>query len=192
MRILLVFILSLFAAAIVSAQEATPEETPEPYTLAEESHQLDWFIGAWSVDSRYLLDPATEEWFEETVTSTIEPIIGGFALMERYTGTFAGTPIDAVSIRTYNSAIGKWQQRWLDNTSPGFAAYTGQYADGEFIAYADRGYSPEIEGGTEKETGAREIFFDIEADRFSWRWETTADGGATWTTVWTLEYTRVS
>jgi hypothetical protein len=196
MRILVALFVALFAVTVASAQDATdeptPEATPEPYTLAEEVHQLDFFIGSWDVQSRLLMDADTDEWMEETVTSTVEPIIGGFALLEHFDGTYGGTPIQGVSLRIYNSSIGKWQQRWTDNTSPGFAAYTGQFADGQFIAYADRGYSPEVEGGMDeaKQNGLREIFFDIEPDRFSWRLESTSDGGETWTVVWTLEYTR--
>ncbi|MEP7290409.1 MAG: DUF1579 family protein [Chloroflexota bacterium] len=196
MRILIALLLSLFTAAVVSAQDMTPEPTaeptPEPYVLTDANHQLDWFIGSWDVQSRLLIDSDTDQWMEETATSTVEPIIGGFALLERFDGTYGGTPIQAVSVRIYNSSISKWQQRWTDSTSPGFAPYTGQFIDGEFIAYSDSGYSPEIEGGTgeDKTVGAREVFFDIEEDHFSWRWETSYDGGETWDAVWTLEYTR--
>jgi len=196
MRVLIALLLSLFAVAAVSAQsEMTPEPTPEAtavaYTLPEESHQLDWFIGTWNVKSRILVDPATDQWAEDNVSSTIKSIIGGFALQESFTGSLAGTPIDAISVRTFNSSIGKWEQRWLDNTSPGFAEYTGEYADGQFIGYSNRGYSPEVEGGAAKQRGTREVFFNITPNEFSWRLETTTDGGATWTVVWTLEYTRV-
>lgn len=192
MRIFVALLIAVFAVSVASAQDATPEATPEPYTLPEEMQQLDFFIGSWDVQSRILMDAETDEWMEETVISTVEPIIGGFALLEHFDGMYGGAPIQGVSLRTFNSSIGKWQQRWIDNTSPGFAAYTGQFMDGEFIAYADRGYSPEVDGGMDeaKQNGLREIFFDIESDRFSWRLESTSDGGETWMTVWTLEYTR--
>lgn len=197
MRIAFVLIISLLIAVAVSAQsDTTPEPTPEatavPYTLPEEAHQLDWFIGTWKVDSRYLNDPATNQWLEDTVSSTIKPIIGGFALQESFTGSLAGAPIDAISVRTFNSSIGKWEQRWLDNTSPGFAEYTGEFKDGMFTGYSNRGYSPEIEGGDSKQRGTREVFFNIMPDHFSWRLETTTDGGKTWTVIWTLEYSRVA
>lgn len=178
---------SLFAIA-TDAQDATEEAMmAEP---PAESHQLDWFIGEWEVQSRLKMSDDPEEWLEETVQSTVTPIIGDFALMETYTGTFGGTPIDAVSLRTYNSNIGKWQQRWIDNTSPGFAHYTGEYADGQFIGTSDASFKSEEEGGRGENNGTREVFYDIEDDRFSWRLETTTDGGETWMPVWYLEYTR--
>ena len=195
MKIVLVLLLTLAITAAVSAQsdmtaEPTPEATAMAYTLPEEAHQLDWFIGTWNVESRYLNDAATDQWIEDSVSSTIQPIIGGFALQEGFTGMLVGAPIDAISIRTYNSTLGKWEQRWLDNTSPGFAEYTGQFKDGMFIGYSNRGYSPEIEGSESKLRGTREVFFDIMPDHFSWKLETTTDSGKTWTVIWTLEYTR--
>jgi hypothetical protein len=36
----------------------------------------------------------------------------------------------------------------------------------------------------------RELFFDIENDRFSWKYETSEDGGRTWTLSWSLAYQR--
>ncbi len=195
MRLIVALIISLIAVASVSAQgEATPEPTPEatpaPYVLTDAHHQLDWFIGTWDVQSRVLMNADTDEWLDETATSTVEPVIGGFALLERYEGSYGGAPIQGMSVRIYNTSTERWHQRWTDNTSPGFAPYTGQFADGQFVAYSDNGYSPEVDGGTEKQRGLREIFFDIEEDHFSWRLEQTTDGGMSWTTVWTLEYTR--
>jgi hypothetical protein len=73
----------------------------------------------------------------------------------------------------------------------GFANWTGDWHadDNEFIGYSNRAFD---EDGNHNERGAREVFFDIEADRFSWRYEVTEDSGETWEEVWTLEYTRKS
>jgi hypothetical protein len=166
----------------------------EAVSPPEEIHQLDWFVGEWEIVSRYLMDEEADEWIEESVVSTVSPIIGGFALLETFTGTFAGTPIDAISVRTFNTNLGKWEQRWLDNTgSVGFAEYTGAWDEetGEFIGYNNRAFKSEEDGGRGVENGSREVFFNIEEDRFSWRWERSTDGGETWTVLWTLEYTRV-
>ena len=38
----------------------------------------------------------------------------------------------------------------------------------------------------------RMVFTDIAADRMTWRWERTADGGASWTPAMILEYRRAS
>jgi hypothetical protein len=46
--------------------------------------------------------------------------------------------------------------------------------------------------GSLKDSAAREMFYDIEADRFSWKYERTEDGGKSWRAIWTLAYTRQS
>ena len=184
---LLIMSLGVFMTLAARAQDGEFAQVPE------ESHQMDWFIGEWEVASRYLVSTDPEEWVEDTVTSTIQPVVGGFALMETFKGTLTGLPIDGLSVRTYNSDLGKWEQRWIDNTgSVGFAEYTGEWneEEGEFTGYSNRSFKPEDQGGRGEEAGTREIFFDIEEDRFSWRLEQSSDGGETWTTVWTLEYTR--
>jgi hypothetical protein len=185
--VLMTLALGVFMTLPANAQD-------EAVSPPEEIHQMDWFVGEWEVESRYLIDPEADEWIEESVVSTVSPIIGGFALLETFTGSLGGAPIDAISVRTYNTNLGKWEQRWLDNTNAtGFAEYTGEWNDetGEFIAYSNRSFTPEDEGGRGENNGAREVFFDIEDDRFSWRWETSNDDGETWTVLWTLEYTRV-
>ena len=183
--VLTTLILGAFMMLSANAQAVSPPE---------EIHQLDWFIGEWQVESRYLIDEEAGEWLEESATSTVSPIIGNFALLETYTGMLGGTPIDAISVRTYNTNLGKWEQRWIDNTgSVGFAEYTGEWNEetGEFIGYNNRAFTAEEDGGRGVQNGVREVFFNIEDDRFSWRWERSTDGGDTWTVLWTLEYTRV-
>ncbi|MBC7811251.1 MAG: hypothetical protein H7175_08895, partial [Burkholderiales bacterium] len=60
----------------------------------------------------------------------------------------------------------------------------------EFTGISNQSFVPQDEGGPGQDIGIREVFFDIEADRFSWRLERTTDGGDTWNVIWTLEYTR--
>lgn len=177
----------LFVVSAASAQEVSPVPAPPA-----EFHQMDWFIGEWSVVSRYRTSIDPEVWDETTLVSTIRPILDGYALLETFTGPLLSTAYDAISIRTYNPALGKWEQRYLDNSGTGYAEYTGEWNEeaGEFVAYGNRSFKPQSEGGRGELSGAREVFFDIEDDRFSWRWETSSDGGETWSVVWTLEYTR--
>jgi hypothetical protein len=176
---------TMLLAVLVRGQEATP--VPEP---PAEIQQLDWFIGDWDVASRVKMSDDPEEWLDETAVSSVHPTISGYALLETFTGMLGGAPIEGISVRTYNSNLGKWEQRWLDNTSPGFAEYTGEYADGQFIGTSNRSFKPEDTGGRGEQSGVREIFYDIEEDRFSWRLEVTDDGGETWEPIWYLEYTR--
>lgn len=198
--ILLLTLPLVFVVVPAGAQDAATEEAPEvmideetglPMPTAEQ-HQLDWFVGDWDVASRLLMDADNDEWLEETVTSTVTPMIGGHALLETFSGTYGGDAFEGISVRTYNATLGKWEQRWTDISGGGFAEYTGEWNDetSEFIAYSNRSFVPEADGGPGAEIGVREVFFNIEQDRFSWRLERTADGGDTWRVIWELEYTR--
>jgi hypothetical protein len=35
-------------------------------------------------------------------------------------------------------------------------------------------------------------FSDIEDDRFAWSWESSVDGGDTWSSLWELQYERAA
>lgn len=166
-----------------------PADTlPIPAPPAESS-QLDWFIGEWDVFSRMRTSTEPEQWAEDTVTSTVTPILHHFALLETFVGALGGQALEGISIRTYNTAINRWEQRWLDTTRSAFAEYTGDFKEGQFIGYANTSFKDDsrIELA---DKATRELFFDIAPDRFSWRLEGSRDGGQTWNVVWTLEYTR--
>ena len=45
-------------------------------------------------------------------------------------------------------------------------------------------------GRNGKAVTLRMVFFHVAADAFDWRWERSADGGKTWTVLWSIHYTR--
>ncbi len=154
---------------------------------ADTMQQLDWFIGQWDVLSRSLQADGT--WLEETVTAEHTYILGGHVIFEHFFGPLFGEPFEAWSLRKFNPQADQWEQRWVDTSPGGFADWTGQWdaAARTFTGYANRGRNAD---GTLSEKAAREVFFDIEADRFQWQYERTADAGQTWEIAWTLTYTR--
>jgi hypothetical protein len=36
----------------------------------------------------------------------------------------------------------------------------------------------------------RMVFYEIERDRFKWRWESSSDEGQMWNLQWQIDYTR--
>lgn len=177
--------LSLFAAATTAQEDMTVPDLSAP---DEHMQQMNWFIGDWDVVSRYKQENG--EWLEENVTSFNSYIIGGNVIFEHFIGPLFNEPFEAWSLRKYNVNTEKWEQRWVDNTAGGFANWTGTWdeATQEFIGYANRSFN---EDGTLKETAVREVFFNIEEDRFQWRYEQSSDTGQTWEITWTLDYTRM-
>src|SRR5579872_5928455 len=115
---------------VMSSDIYSPADTlPIPAPPAE-ARQLDWFIGEWDVMSRMRISTDPEKWADDSVTSTVTPILARYALMETFSGTLGGQALEGVSIRTYNTTINRWEQRWLDTTRSAFAEYTGDFKDG--------------------------------------------------------------
>ncbi|MBL8134076.1 MAG: DUF1579 family protein [Anaerolineae bacterium] len=160
-------------------------ELPPPN---EHMQDLSWFIGEWDVTSRMLMDAGTGEWLEEPLHTVHTYEMGGHIIFEHFFGPLGGEPFEAWSLRKYNENSGKWEQRWVDTAPGGFANWIGSYADNQFIGYAMRFINDD--GSIKDQTAYREVFDNITEDGFSWRFEQTEDGGATWTVTWTLEYVR--
>lgn len=162
---------------------------PELSAPDERMQQMKWFIGDWDVVSKYKDDKGA--WVEERVTSFNEYIIGGNVIFEHFIGPVFGKPFEAWSLRKFNPTVGKWEQRWVDNTAGGFANWTGSWDDATqvFTGYANRSFNDD---GTLRDVAVREIFSDITENSFAWRYEQTNDGGKSWDVTWTLDYRRMA
>lgn len=158
---------------------------PDPHM-----RELAWFIGEWHVQSRMLTDPANDRWLEETLHTRHTYELGGHLIFEHFFGPLNGEPFEAWSLRKYNPTSGKWEQRWVDTSPGGFANWLGSYdaASHTFTGYAQRFLDDD--GQIKGDKAHREIFDHITDDSFSWRFESTEDGGQTWRVGWTLEYRR--
>jgi hypothetical protein len=73
---------------------------------------------------------------------------------------------------------GTWRQTWADNQG-GFIVLAAQ-VDGEKKMFVTAG----------KESFQRMVFSNIKKDSFTWDWESTTDGGKTWSLAWRIEYER--
>ncbi len=151
-------------------------------TPVEEIHQLDWFIGEWNVKSRM---KTQDGWVEDELESTIEPMLDGHALLEKFWGTLAGDPINAMSMRVYSPANERWEQAWLDTSGKQIGVFYGEYKDGQFI-----GRNQKSVLNPESERYGREIFYNITEQGFDWRYEGSKDQGQNWNVIWELVYTR--
>ena len=153
----------------------------------EEMQQMAWFIGEWEVVSRFLNKEG--EWIEEHLRAEHSYVLGGHTIFEHFGGPVFQMPFEGWSLRKYNTTEKRWEQRWVDVSAGGFADWTGHWdADSKtFTGYANRTLDEE---GKPKETAVREVFSDISAQSFAWRFERTTDNGQSWTVSWTLDYTR--
>ena len=82
---------------------------------------------------------------------------------------------------TYHVPSQQWRQTWVDNQGGYFALAGGPVGD-DFILTLVR--------PTEQAPPQRMVFEDITQNSFTWRWQRSADSGATWTDQWVIYYVR--
>ena len=136
-----------------------------------EARQFDFWLGNWNLT-----------WGEEgRGTNRISLILDGCVIQEEFDGT-PSIPLKGVSVSTFNAALGKWQQTWVDN-SGGYLDFTGEFVDGKMIL------SREVIV-QEKPLKQRMVFYNIAENELDWNWERSDDDGETWHVVWHIHYQR--
>ena len=164
MKTILFFICSL--STLVSAQ------SPETY--------FDFWVGNWELTWQH------SDGTEGTGTNLIEKTLDGVVIQENFralTGAYGG--MKGTSLSVYNPQTKTWKQAWADNQGSYFD-FTGVVENGQRIFQ------------TEEQTLAdgrtliqRMRFYDIEQDNLKWDWESSFDGGVTWTLNWRIFYRKV-
>jgi dihydroorotase/N-acyl-D-amino-acid deacylase len=141
---------------------------------ASEAHRaFDFWLGRWEV-----LGPDGQL----VGYNTIQPILNGCVIHERYT-TPSGYEGESVNI--YDASRGVWHQSWVDN--------------GGLLLLLEGGMQQDrmvMQGETVDAQGAPTLnritwsLVDGDPGRLRQHWETSADGGATWTTAFDGLYIR--
>ena len=148
---------------------------------------FDFLIGSWTVRNRRLekrLQGCTD-WEEFESTCRARAILGGLGNMDEFTMERVSGRVQAVTVRLYNPLAGEWSIYWAATTGNGRLD----------VPMVGRFEGPRGEFFSQEEFEGRHIF-----NRFIWtvespdscRWEQaySADGGKTWETNWTMEFTR--
>jgi hypothetical protein len=154
--------------AVVSTSQASSSQDEgaggsQPAPCRTDAHRaFDFWVGEWVV-----YDPAGNV----SGHNTIELVLGGCALHESWESASGG---DGHSYSFYDAASGKWHQTWID------AAGGALYLDGEWT-----GEVMVLGDGTNRVT-----WTPVPGDGVRQHWETTADGGTTWTTAFDGQYVR--
>jgi len=168
----------LLGGLAVAAQGA---ETPSH----DGARDFDFLMGSWNVHNRRLRErlKGSTTWDEFEATNVARPLLGGIGNEDVYRTEYAGG-FTGMSFRFYDKAKGEWSIYWADSR---------------------RGVlDPPVVGSFARDVGTFEGADVFEGRpirvRFIWsrvttptpRWEQafSADGGKTWETNWTMEFTR--
>jgi hypothetical protein len=160
MKLSCVAALVLLVPTNALAQDARPERTP---CSAPEHRQFDFWIGDWEV---------RRPDGEVAGRNVIEPILGGCALRESWTGAKG---MRGTSLNTYSALDGKWHQTWVDEEGT-LLLLSGALRDGKMV----------LEGETP--VRHRITWSPLEDGRVRQLWETSPDSGATWNVVFDGTY----
>ena len=149
---------------------------------------FDFVIGVWTVQHRRLKErlAGCTEWIEFNGTSSTQKILDGHGNVEDNFLDMPEGPYRAAAIRSFNPATGHWSIWWLDERKPGQldTPVVGRFSNGIGLFYAD---------DTLNGKPIRIRFTWSPKDQRSAQWEQafSADGGSTWETNWTMEFSRV-
>ena len=158
-----------------------PDSQPPAESEEASRHQLDFWLGEWSVLNRHLDDQG--RWIDGDIArARITPIMGGQAVLEEWAGPFHGSFLNGFSLFSYDPSVKKWSLLlfWTANGDGSFGKLNGtfRHGRGEFIA---------------PDTGPRQTrysFSDCLSDTMRWDAATTQDSGVTWKTDWIMEFSR--
>ncbi|WP_144241012.1 hypothetical protein [Fimbriimonas ginsengisoli] len=138
---------------------------------------LDFWVGNWDAVGRSL-NPDGKTWSQTKAENRIERVLGDKVVQESFTmGTFAGQ-----SWSVYAPKAKIWRQTWVDNQG-GYIDLVGGMENGHMVLHT-------IPQKAKPKLANRMIFQDITPQAFTWRWESTKDGGKNWQLQWELKYTR--
>ena len=148
---------------------------------------FDPLVGSWHVTHRRLRSRLTgcDEWDEFTGTSTTSVILDGFGVVEDNWIDLPGDPYRALALRTYDPSDGCWAIWWCDSRNPHHLAppVIGRFDDGTGTFRGD----DTIDG---QPAAVRFIWSGVVTPTPRWEQAFSTDGGITWETNWTMDFTR--
>lgn len=148
-----------------------------------EHHQLDFWLGDWSVRTRSRVSADSEAWTEGVGSNHVTRALEGCAIEEsfRATGGEGGATWAGRSFSTWVARERRWRQTWVDD-SGNYLAFTGGMQGAEMVLVGE----PHPDGRV-----MRMVFGAITPESLSWRWEASTDGQKTWRPMLLIDYARL-
>ena len=144
---------------------------------ATDSTLFDFWVGTW--DAVWKNPDGTTGKGINHITKILE----GKVIQENFVDPTPGS-LKGTSISVYHTATKTWRQAWADNQG-GYYNLEGGVENGK------RFFRTQLREQDGKKMFQRMVFYDIKSGSFTWDWESTTDGGKTWTLQWRINYTKV-
>jgi len=155
---------------------------------ASAPNDFDFIIGDWTVRHRCLnaqLAGCTE-WTEFSGRSSTRKTLGGYGNLEDNFLDFPQRAYRAVAMRSYSPKDRTWSIWWLDGRNPTQLdkPVVGRFAEGKGLFFADDSLDA-------KPIRVRFTWLSGPGQDARWEQAFSADGGATWETNWTMQFSPV-
>lgn len=154
--------------AVLAGAQAPP--APPPACQSAEYRQFDFWVGNWDV---FLPNG------QKAGENRIEPISGGCALLENWSGRGGFT---GKSLNIYDRDDKRWHQTWVDS-SGGLLMIAGSLVDKRMVLTSE----PSGAAGSAQQRITWTPDEDGSVRQF---WESSADAGKTWTVSFDGKYVR--
>jgi hypothetical protein len=149
---------------------------------------FDFIIGDWTVKHRRLDErlAGCASWTEFSGRSSTRKMLGGFGNLEDNILNFPEGVFRAAAMRSYCAKSGTWSIWWLDGRNPTRldTPVVGRFVDNQGLFYAD----DSLDG---KPIRVRFTWLSPVNEDPRWEQAFSADGGQTWETNWTMQFTRL-
>ncbi|WP_369274447.1 hypothetical protein AB5J55_35010 [Streptomyces sp. R11] len=149
-------------------------------------HDFDFFHGEWDVVNRRrtdFLDPDSD-WEEFPATSRCRPLFDGAANIDEVDMPHLGSK--GLTLRLFDRETEQWSLTWSSSrTGKLFPPVFGRF-EGERGAF----HGDDAHDG--KDVRVRFVWSGISATTARWEQAFSTDGGETWLTNWTMDFTRSS
>ena len=159
---------------------------PPSVEAGDGRHDFDFLHGRWRVLNRRRSRSARRptEWEEFEARSVVTAIWDGCGNMEEWEGTTDTGDIRAISLHLYDAAARQWRLHWATERDGRFGAPTV----GCFHRGLGEFYAQEDVGG--RSTLLRITWEDRGTHACRWEQSFSADGGRSWVSDWTMDFTR--
>lgn len=139
---------------------------------ADAYREFDFWLGEWEVRT-----PSGQVAGHNRITS----VLSGCVIKEEWTGSRGSI---GTSYNIWDAATGRWHQTWVDDQGT-LLLLDGGLDGGKMVLHGER---PGPNGGVVRHRVAWE---PLEEGRVRQLWESSSDGGSTWTTVFDGTYHRI-
>lgn len=150
------------------------DRNARPCVYNERARDLDFWIGNWDVYNKA---------GQYSGSNRVESELGECVIHENWTSPVSG--LNGQSFSTYDPAIGKWRQTWVDNQGATYM-FVGELVDGAMV------FSRASENAEGDTILTRMTLAPLEDGKIHQFGQNSMDNGKTWTTNFDLIYMRKS